>query len=492
MFKDQGNKVKQIRIYNSLTNKKENLTTQEPKKIKMYACGVTVYDDCHIGHAMQAIFFDVIRKFLEHCDYKVVYVRNYTDVDDKIINRAKKENITCKELSEKMIRSSREDMQNIGVAPASFEPRVSDSIADIISMIEILIGKHFAYVTKTGDVYFRVKNKENYGCLSNRNIEAMLVGVRSIHKGDKEHPLDFALWKNDQSSDASWNSPWGMGRPGWHIECSVLAKKYLGNSFDIHGGGRDLLFPHHENEIAQSEAANDSLYASHWLHSGLLTIEQQKMSKSLGNHITIKSFLKTWDAEVLRYSYLCNHYRSNIDFSEDVFKLARKRLFYYYQTLISLDDMSDSTLNNETYKESEEKSIEVFKKTFMNSMCDDFNTSQAIAALNVLIRKANGMLNKATQKSYKYYLYAQTIREVCSVLGLLQRHPDDFIGTQVDAILRDLGIARKQIQDKIKARNLARDKKDWLLSDKIRDELLKKGIMLKDLQGETKWAIAEL
>ena len=235
--------------------------------------------------------------------------------------------------------------------------------------------------------------------------------------------------------------------PSWH-RMFCFSKKYLGDSFDIHGGGRNLLFPHHENEIAQSEAANDSPYASHWLHSGLLTIEQQKMSKSLGNHITIKSFLKTWDAEVLRYSYLCNHYRSNIDFSEDVFKLARKRLFYYYQTLISLDNMGKDALNSKV-KDDEKKIIDVFKKTFMDSMCDDFNTPQAVAALNVLIRKVNGMLNKATKKEYKYYLYAQAIREVCSVLGLLQRHPDDFIGTQVDAIPL-IRITRNQIQDKIK------------------------------------------
>ena len=324
--------MQEVRITNTLTGKKETLQPIEPGHVKMYACGVTVYDHCHIGHAMQAIYFDVIRNFLEFIGYKVTYVRNYTDVDDKIIKKANERGISPKTLVDEIIESCSTDMKNLGVRPATFEPRVSECIPDIISMIETLIENGSAYES-AGDVYYRVRSKPDYGKLSNRNPDQLRAGTRDLASGDKEDSLDFALWKKDDVKDASWDSPWGKGRPGWHIECSVMAKNSLGDNFDIHGGGRDLVFPHHENEIAQSESANQCSYANIWVHSGLLTIEKQKMSKSLGNHILIQDFLKKWAPEVLRLAYLNQQYSSNSDFSENVFKSCARKLLYYYESL---------------------------------------------------------------------------------------------------------------------------------------------------------------
>ncbi|MES2744588.1 MAG: cysteine--tRNA ligase, partial [Bdellovibrionota bacterium] len=282
--------MREIQVYNTLTGKKEKFETLEPQHVKMYACGVTVYDDCHIGHAMQAIYFDVIRNYLEYVGYKVTYVRNYTDVDDKIIKRSAERKMTPKALVDEIIASSERDMEGLGVRAATHEPRVSESIPQIIEVISDLEKNGYAYSTAEGDVYYRVRKKADYGKLSNRKTDELQAGTRDLVKGDKEDELDFALWKCDATEGASWDSPWGRGRPGWHIECSAMAKMYLGKSFDIHGGGRDLVFPHHENEIAQSEAANSCKYANVWMHSGLLTIEKSKMSKSLGNHILISKF----------------------------------------------------------------------------------------------------------------------------------------------------------------------------------------------------------
>ncbi|MCX6129598.1 MAG: cysteine--tRNA ligase [Proteobacteria bacterium] len=325
--------MREIVLSNTLSGKKEKLETLEPNHVRMYACGVTVYDNCHIGHAMQAIYFDVIRSYLEFAGYRVSYVRNYTDVDDKIINKAKERGISPKALVEEVIQSSIADMESIGVRPANHEPRVSDSIPQIISMVQSLITKGYAYATAKGDVYYRVRKKFDYGKLSNRKLDELRVGTRDLAECEKEDDMDFALWKQDDTIGASWPSPWQQGRPGWHIECSAMAKMYLGASFDIHGGGRDLVFPHHENEIAQSEAANGCNYARYWIHSGLLTINKQKMSKSLGNHILIHDFVKRFPGEVLRLAYLQYHYSSNVDFTEQTFRQAARRLLYFYESL---------------------------------------------------------------------------------------------------------------------------------------------------------------
>lgn len=482
-------KLRDILITNTLTNKKELLKPVEPGHIKMYACGVTVYDDCHIGHAMQAIFFDVIRNYLEFCGYNVTYVRNYTDVDDKIINRARELNIPPLELSKKIIQSSNEDMANLRIRKATYEPLVSETIPEIIAMIENLINKGHAYPTKEGDVYFRVKSKKDYGKLSNRKPDDMRSGTRSLASSEKEDELDFALWKKDETPGASWESPWGPGRPGWHIECSAMARKYLGEHLDIHGGGRDLIFPHHENEIAQSECSNGCNYVNFWMHSGLLTINKQKMSKSLGNHITIRSFLERWPAEVLRLAYLQQHYTSNTDFSESVFQACAKKLLYYYETLEALDEASKK--KNQQNKLLSDHSKEDLVETFHNNMTDDFNTVCAIRDLHAAIQKGNAVLKtkKSVEKANTCNMYQETLRELFGVLGLLKEKPKDFIEELKNKVLPFLGITQQEIEELIEKRNNARKNKDFGLGDELRKELIDRGIEIMDTPTGTKWSI---
>ncbi|MBF0443704.1 MAG: cysteine--tRNA ligase, partial [Oligoflexales bacterium] len=481
--------VQELYVTNTLSGKKEQLTTIEPSKVKIYACGVTVYDDCHIGHAMQAIFFDVIRSFLEYAGYEVTYVRNYTDVDDKIIARAATLGLSPLALSKKMIESARRDMNDLAVRPATFEPCVSETIPEIIEMIRTLENRGFAYSTAGGDVYYRVRAKEDYGKLSNRKPDDLRTGTRDLVKGEKEDELDFALWKSEQAEGVSWDSPWGKGRPGWHIECSAMSKKYLGDNFDIHGGGRDLVFPHHENEIAQSEAANACPYANYWIHSGLLTINKQKMSKSLGNHITIADFLKKWPAEVLRIAYLQQHYTSNIDFVPSVFKSCAKRLLYYYETLGFLDEISVQAGGPEEILKGHEQ--ESLYSNFMSSMSDDFNTVAAIGDLNIAFHKANELrtVKKSKAKNDTARAYAKTFRQLFGVLGLLKEQPEQFIENLKDKVLPELGITRQEIEGLIEERKKAREEKDFRKSDRIRSDLVSKGIELMDTPQGTKWSI---
>lgn len=481
--------MQKIFINNTLTGKKELLKPLEDNHIKMYACGVTVYDDCHVGHAMQAIYFDVIRHYLEYAGYKVTYVRNYTDVDDKIIDKAAKLGISPHKLSEDVIASTREDMKSIGVSPASFEPKVSESIPEIIAMTQTLVDKGFAYATEAGDVYYSVRKKENYGKLSNRNLDDLRSETRKAAASDKQDPHDFALWKHDTTPDASWDSPWGKGRPGWHIECSAMAKKFLGDSFDIHGGGRDLVFPHHENEIAQSEAANGCDYATSWIHSGLVTIDKQKMSKSLGNHISIKDFLTKWPAEVLRLSYLERSYGSNIDFSDEVFRQSRCRLLYFYETLEALSknqkayDEKVSTMDG--FDPEKEKAL------FHKAMSDDFNTAKAVAQLGNLFKIANQVLKKknSDSKNKTLALLLETIKELSSVFNLFKDDASQAIASLKKQLLPELGITEDEINTLIAERKTARENKDWTKSDEARDKLLARGIVLKDDVDKTTWTV---
>ena len=479
--------LRKIKVYNTLKRTKHELEPLEPGHIRMYACGVTVYDDCHIGHAMQAIFFDVIRNYLEYSGYKVTYVRNYTDVDDKIINRALELKISPKVLAENVISSCEEDLQNLDVKPATYQPKVSECIPEIITMIEDLIKNDCAYSTTSGDVYYRVRKNKEYGKLSNRKIDELKGGTRNLRHNEKEDELDFALWKKDQTPDASWKSPWGLGRPGWHIECSAMAKKFLGESFDIHGGGIDLVFPHHENEIAQSESANCCSYAETWIHSGLMTIEHQKMSKSLGNFITIKDFLEKWPNEVLRLGFLQNHFSSNIDFSINSFKTCKKRLLYFYETLRSLDLISDkSSLPSRPSKE-----ILKFQEDFHTHMSDNFNTPGAIACINELMRSANKLLTK--KKSPQHISLATEIsaqlREWGLVLGILQKDPESFIKDLKLQLLEDLGLNLQDIEALLEERWQARKDKNWKKSDQLRDQLSQMGILLQDGASDYNWSI---
>ena len=477
--------MRSVFIKNSLNGQRDALTPLEPGHIKLYACGVTVYDDCHIGHAMQAIFFDVIRRYLEFAGYKVTYVRNYTDVDDKIINRASERNMSPRELSESMIASSEKDMNDLGVRPPSHAPKVSECIPEIIELIETLIKNNAAYATPNGDVYYRVRSKSDYGKLSNRKIDELQAGARISTDDIKEDPLDFALWKNDTTQDASWDSPWGPGRPGWHIECSAMSHKFLGPNFDLHGGGRDLIFPHHENEIAQSESAHGGTYAQCWIHSGLLTIEHQKMSKSLGNSVTIQQFLADWPAEVLRLAYLHNQYGSNVDLSHDVFSLCRKKLFYAYETLQFVEQRLKDKNVQETSLDDE--IIEEFHK----SMCDDFNTPVAMSVIYKCLKRSNQLLSMKQnqpnlQELAKIY---NSLREISPVLGLYQAQPEEFLSQLKQQLLNEMELSENTILSKIEQRTQARSDKDWKKSDEIRDELLQLGISLCDRPSGTTWGI---
>jgi cysteinyl-tRNA synthetase len=475
--------TQQVHLTNTLTGKKEVLRPGLQNHVGIYACGVTVYDDCHIGHAMQAIYFDVVRRYLEFAGYNVTYVRNFTDVDDKIINRAKERGLSPAKLADDMIASSNRDMAAIGVKPATHEPRVSRVIEDIVEMVQTLIDNGSAYSTGAGDVYYRVRRKADYGKLSNRKPDELIAGTRSIVQGDKEDELDFALWKADATPDASWPSPWGLGRPGWHIECSAMAKKYLGNTFEIHGGGRDLVFPHHENEIAQSESANNTEYAKHWMHSGLLTINHQKMSKSLGNHISIQEFLKTFTPEVLRLAFLQNHYSSNIDFSKQIFFVCQKRLLYYYETVDLLQKFS-----NPEQSDAHTPCLTDFHR----AMSDDFNTVESVASLNTHMKAAREILqgkrNPNTQKTAAAYLKA--FRTIGDVLGLMDQDPQATISDMKRRILPSLGITEDFIEQKIQERKEARQSKNFAQSDAIRSELSLKGIELRDSPEGTLWTIS--
>lgn len=469
----------------SLAKKKVPLKPLEEHVVKLYACGVTVYDDCHIGHAMQALFFDMIRKFLRYVGYQVIYVRNYTDVDDKIIDRAAKLGMSPKALAEKIIESCQNDFARLGIEPADFEPKVSTSIPEIIEMIESLISQGFAYKTTDGDVYYRVREKADYGKLSNRSLDAMKSGSRNIIEGDKEELSDFALWKKDDTKDASWDSPWGKGRPGWHIECSAMAKKCLGPSIDIHGGGRDLIFPHHENEIAQSEAANQCAYASIWMHSGLLTINKQKMSKSLGNSISIAGFLQKWPSEVLRLSFLTNHYASPIDFGDEVFVRSLKRLLYYYQTLLELKQEIETSPNSQTLP----SDLTELKQDFIKVMSEDFNTPEGFVILNKACKLAKQWLAnpKRLEQQERGQGLLALILELASVFSLLGNDPESFIAELKKLGLSSMSLTEEEILALIKKRTEARAAKNWQLGDEIREKLLAQGIMINDRPNGTDW-----
>ncbi|MCX6119468.1 MAG: cysteine--tRNA ligase [Proteobacteria bacterium] len=489
--------MQKISITNTMTGKKEPLVLNDPSSnhIGIYACGVTVYDDCHIGHAMQAIYFDVIRNFFEYVGYKVTYVRNYTDVDDKIIARAKERGISPLQLSASVIESSIRDMKAIGVRPATFEPKVSESISDIISMTQKIIENGMAYATASGDVYFRVRKKQDYGKLSNRKPDDMRSGTRDIVVGEKEYELDFALWKADSTADGSWPSPWGQGRPGWHIECSAMALKTLGASFEIHGGGRDLVFPHHENEIAQSEAANCCGYAKYWIHSGLLTIDHQKMSKSLGNHITIQKFLEKWPPEVLRLGFLTNHYQSNIDFSLQVFQTCLKRLLYYYETLNSLDQFAEQFAHDlKGGLTKEQKSKEPAKSVidaFVSAMSDDFNSAKALGEMNKSFKTAKDLVagKKSSQKQQDAAYLSAALKEIGSVLGLFRGDVQQEILRLKRQVLPDLGVTENEIEQAIAKRLAARASKDFATSDAVRDDMAKRGIEIRDTPQGSVWSI---
>ena len=492
-----------IRIHNTLTGKKEEFISLYEKKAGMYVCGVTVYDLCHIGHARSAIVFDTIYRYFRYRGYDVTFVRNFTDIDDKIIKRANEEGVDYKTVAEKYIGEFDVDMGALGLEKPSVEPRATEHIPDMIRLISALIQKGFAY-RSNGDVLFSVEKFKDYGKLSKRNIEEMQAGARVEIDEKKENPLDFALWKARKPGEPYWESPWGKGRPGWHIECSVMSQKYLGETFDIHGGGRDLIFPHHENEIAQSEAASGKPFARYWIHNGFVNINKEKMSKSLGNILTIKEILKDWHPEVLRLFFLSHHYRSPVDYSEDSFLEARSGLDRFYMTLKSVKDEiaripSPSTGEDKggghVHIPSEcRKAIESFQIRFEEAMDDDFNAAQALGYFYDLQTHLNSLLTLSKGKLYEEIISLMKtgldhFSKTGWVFGLFREEPGDYLARQRKDGLRRLNLTEEEIKRSIEERNLARKEKNWKRADEIRNDLLSKGIVLEDTSTGTEWKI---
>lgn len=455
-----------LHIYNTLSKQKEPLKPLQEGLVRMYVCGMTVYDYCHIGHARVMVAFDVVTRWLRHSGYQVDYVRNITDIDDKIIQRANDNGEPFTELVDRMIVAMHEDEAQLNVLRPDQEPRATGHIEGMHRMIQTLIDKGFAYAAGNGDVYYRVGKFADYGKLSRKRPEDLRSGAR-VEVGEmKEDPLDFVLWKAAKPGEPSWASPWGDGRPGWHIECSVMSTCCLGDSFDIHGGGPDLVFPHHENEIAQSEAATGQTYANTWMHAGAVRVDGEKMSKSLGNFFTIRDVLAKYHPEVVRYLLVSSHYRSPINYSEDSLKEARAALERFYLGLKDLPQVAAA-------------GGEQFSERFTAAMNDDFNSPEACAVLFDMIREVNRL--KATDLDAAAALAAR-MRELASVLGVLQLDADAFLLAGGEGKL-----AAADIEALIAQRLAAREAKNWAESDRIRDELAEQGVILEDSQGKTSW-----
>ncbi len=478
-----------IKIYSTLTRQLEEFRPLNDGEVKMYACGITVYDEAHLGHGRQAIVFDVIRRYLEFCGFRVNYVRNFTDVDDKIIARANERGIPAAELSAAYIDSTIADLKALKVEPASHEPRVTQHIPDIIKFISGLIEKGAAYVFK-GDVLFDVSKDSDYGKLSNRSLEDCLNADESA---GKRNPQDFALWKAAKPGEPSWESPWGPGRPGWHIECSVMARHYLGDRLDIHGGGVDLVFPHHENEIAQSEAYTGEKFANYWIHNGLVNVNGQKMSKSLGNMVNIKDAVAEHHPDVIRYAVLSHTYAAPIDFSAALFASAAKRVYYYYRTLARLDELLASAPDVSPSKEGAAFGKRLMSG-FMHAMNDNFNSAAALAELPGVFTKINEVLDSrqsAEQKSAFLKPVQERLKRVFQVLRILDEDPKQTVEKFREAFLRKNNISAAEIEAAIAERSEAKKNKDYQTADRIRNELLQRGIAIQDkAQGQTTWDIS--
>ncbi len=459
-----------ITVYNTLTQRKEPLQPIEPGKIRLYVCGITVYDYCHLGHARMLVAFDFIVRYLRYRQFDVTYVRNITDVDDKILKRAKEEDALFSDITARYIKAMHEDEQALAIARPDQEPRATEHIEEIVSMIETLVSKDFAYRASNGDVYFSVARCPDYGKLSKKNLDELLDGAR-IEVGElKKDPRDFVLWKASPDDGVGWDSPWGYGRPGWHIECSAMSTCALGDTFDIHGGGSDLMFPHHENEIAQSECATDSTFANVWMHNGPLRIDNEKMSKSLGNFFTIREVLKKHDAEAVRYLLVSSHYRSPINYSLDSLEQAHNSLERFYHALKDLNLKEAKMLANSR-----------FEKAFQAAMDNDFNTPEAFAVLSDMVSEINRQKKEDSEAASQ--LGALLVR-LGAVLGILQADPAEFLrrsgGAELDAAAIDALVA---------ARDQARADKDWQKADAIRDQLAELNVVIEDAAGGSSWRI---
>ena len=465
-----------IRIYNTLSKKKEDFIPLEGKKVRMYVCGPTVYNFIHIGNARPMIVFDTVRRYLEHKGYEVNFVSNFTDVDDKIIKKANEEGVSAEEISQRYIAECKKDMEGMNIMPATTHPLATQEIGGMIDMISELIDKGDAYAVN-GTVYFRTRQFKDYGKLSHKNLDDLQAGNRSLlvsGEDEKEDPLDFVLWKPKKEGEPYWKSPWGDGRPGWHIECSVMSKKYLGEQIDIHGGGEDLIFPHHENEIAQSESCSGKEFARYWMHNAFLNIDNRKMSKSLGNFFTVREISEKYDLQVLRFFMLNAHYRSPLNFSAELMESSKNALERIQTAVDNLKFLAEHASAQEMTPEEAAKAEEAakYEKAFDDSMDDDFNTADAIAAIFDLVKFANTTADEKSSKAYADAL-REKIQGLCDIMGLITEKKEELLDEDIEKLIEERQAARK-------AKNFAR-------ADEIRAELLEKGIVLEDTREGVKW-----
>ncbi|HEX6593758.1 MAG TPA: cysteine--tRNA ligase [Bacillota bacterium] len=461
-----------IEIYNTLTRKKEVFNPIEGGKVSMYVCGPTVYNYIHIGNARPAIVFDTVRRYLEYKGYTVDYVLNFTDIDDKIIQAAHERKEEVRDVADRFIKAYLEDVEALGVKKATYHPRVTESIDDIISFIEALVEKGYAYEVD-GDVYFKPRAFEDYGKLSHQSIEELQSGARIKIGEKKEDPLDFALWKRAKEGEISWDSPWGKGRPGWHIECSTMAKKYLGETIDIHAGGQDLTFPHHENEIAQSEAKTGKPFANYWMHNGYINIDNEKMSKSLGNFILTRDLIKAHDPQVIRFFMLSVHYRNPINFTEELLESAANSLERIRTSYLNLEHRKQSSMNLNSEESEWLEKVQSFKEAFEQAMDDDFNTANAISVLFDLTKEANEYI-ELDQTSVKVIeAFQEKIKTMLDILGISLQAEQELLDEEIEAL--------------IKERNEARQNRDFSRADEIRDLLKEKDIILEDTAQGVRW-----
>ena len=459
-----------MKIFNTLTRRKEEFVPLEPGKVKMYVCGPTVYNFIHIGNARPMIIFDTVRRYFEYKGYDVNYVSNFTDVDDKIIKKAIEEGVDADTISQRYIAECKKDMADMNVKPATTHPQATQEIGGMLEMIQTLIDKGHAYVAADGTVYFRTKSFKGYGKLSHKNLDEMMSGFRELKvtgEENKEDPSDFVLWKPKKEGEPYWESPWCQGRPGWHIECSVMSKKYLGEQIDIHAGGEDLIFPHHENEIAQSEAANGKTFANYWMHNGFLNIDNKKMSKSLGNFFTVREIGEKYDLQVLRFFMLSAHYRSPINFSAELMEASKNGLERIITCAERLKELLGKVSGDAlTEKEQEnKKNVDELVAKFEAAMDDDFNTADAVSAIFELVKLANSTANEESSRAYAELL-AETIAKLSDVLGIITERKAEVLDSEVEEL--------------IAARQQARKEKNFALADEIRQKLLDMGIVLED------------
>jgi len=483
-----------IKIYNTLSRKKEVFAPLEPNHIKLYVCGITSYDYCHIGHARSALVFDMIVSYFRYKNFKVTYIRNFTDIDDKIINRAAEQNTTPEELANRFINEFYIDMDKLGIDRPTLEPKATDNITEMVNFISTLINKGMAYQSGN-DVYYSVSSFDEYGKLSGRNLDDMQAGARITVNEQKTNPLDFVLWKGSKPGEPKWDSPWGPGRPGWHIECSAMSKKFLGETFDIHGGGQDLIFPHHENELAQSEGANDKPFVHTWIHHGFVTIKDEKMSKSLGNFLTIRDITDKYHPEELRFFVFSTHYRNPLDFSEKAMQDAISGLDRLYECLAAIDELPEGSDGvNSVISAKDETKLDGLEKRFVQAMDNDFNTAQAQGVLFDTVKVFNKVrrLLPSPPSSSDIKLLRKTafiFKELADIMGLLRENPASYLARKRADMLAGLDIDEATINTMIAERYAARAAKDWAKSDEIRDTLLENNIELKDNAEGTTWTV---